>query len=215
MSVVETEQLLDLIKQCEDYLKAYHDIPVSNILRMANILIEIKKNKISSQAQVLAQQLWTDLEKRDTFYESDLNLLSVILYFFPLETIQNITEKILASLNKYKHYKEIHSTQFSILANLSTIYLYNNRLDDCQRITEMILPLAKQTKRYDKLGFAQVRLSICQRDDALIQKGLQLLELTEETTLLENLKEEVKQYRVSYFSHISHGISTTSIETEK
>ena len=79
----------------------------------------------------------------------------------------------------------------------------------------MILPLAKQTKRYDKLGFAQVRLGICQGDDALIQKGLQLLELIEETTLLENLKEEVKQYRASYFSHISHGISTTSIETEK
>lgn len=61
----------------------------------------------------------------------------------------------------------------------------------------MILPLAKQTKRYDKLGFAQVRLGICQRDDDLIQKGLQLLELTEETTLLENLKEEVKQHRTS------------------
>lgn len=207
LSVVETEQLLDLTKQCEAYLKAHHDIPISNILRMANILIEIRKNKISSQAQVLAQQLWTDLEKRDTFYESDLNLLSVILYFFPLETIQNITEKILASINKYKHYKEIHSTQFSILANLSTIYLYNNCLDDCQRITEMILPLARQTKRYDKLGFAQVRLGICQRDDDLIQKGLQLLELTEETTLLENLKEEVKQHRTSPFSHVSRGTS--------
>ena len=207
LSVVETEQLLDLTKQCEDYLKAHHDIPVSNILRMANILIEIRKNKISSQAQVLAQQLWTDLEKRDTFYESDLNLLSVILYFFPLETIQEITEKILTNLEKYNDYKNIKGTQASILFNLSTVYFLNNRLDDCQRITEMILPLAKQTKRYDKLGFAQVRLGICQGDDDLIQKGLQLLELTEETTLLENLKEEVKQHRTSPFSHVSRGTS--------
>lgn len=79
----------------------------------------------------------------------------------------------------------------------------------------MILPLAKQTKRYDKLGFAQVRLGICQGDDVLIQKGLQLLELTEETTLLENLKEEVKQHRTSHFSHVSRGTSAPSIETEK
>ena len=216
LSIVNNTELKKIAHLCEEHLKKVkHDLPIQNILSTINIIMEVRERNFSDKANQLAEQIWTALEKRDTFYESDLNLLSVILYFFPLETIQNITEKILASLNRYKHYKEIHSTQFSILANLSTIYLYNNRLDDCQRITEMILPLAKQTKRYDKLGFAQVRLSICQRDDALIQKGLQLLELTEETTLLENLKEEVKQYRVSYFSHISHGISTTSIETEK
>ena len=119
------------------------------------------------------------------------------------------------NLEKYNDYKNIKGTQASILFNLSTVYFLNNRLDDCQRITEMILPLAKQTKRYDKLGFAQVRLGICQGDDVLIQKGLQLLELTEETTLLENLKEEVKQHRTSHFSHVSRGTSAPSIETEK
>ena len=210
LSIVNNTELKKIAHLCEEHLKKVkHDLPIQNILSTINIIMEVREHNFSDKAKQLAEQIWTVLEKRDVWYESDFRLLGVILFFFPIETIQEITEKILTNLEKYNDYKNIKGTQASILFNLSTVYFLNNRLDDCQRITEMILPLAKQTKRYDKLGFAQVRLGICQGDDDLIQKGLQLLELTEETTLLENLKEEVKQHRTSPFSHVSRGTSAS------
>ena len=134
-------------------------------------------------------------------------MLGVILFIFPIETLQDITEKILINLEKYKDYKSIKNAQVSLLLNLSTIYLCNQLLDDCEHISAIALDLAKQLKRYDFLGFAQVRLGICQANDELIRKGLSLLELTEETKLLEDLQEEVKQHRTSHFSHVSRGTS--------
>ena len=166
LSIVNNTELKKIAHLCEEHLKKVkHDLPIQNILSTINIIMEVREHNFSDKAKQLTEQIWTALEKRDVWYESDFRLLGVILFFFPIETIQEITEKILTNLEKYNDYKNIKGTQASILFNLSTVYFLNNRLDDCQRITEMILPLAKQTKRYDRLGFAQVRLGICQGAD--------------------------------------------------
>ncbi|BBD23537.1 helix-turn-helix transcriptional regulator [Streptococcus constellatus] len=216
LSTSDSTELIKIAQLCKEHLKKVeHDLPIQHILETLNIIIEIRKNSFSDHSRELAEAMWSDLKRRDIWYKNDFNMLGVILFIFPIETLQDITEKILINLEKYKDYKSIKNAQVSLLLNLSTIYLCNQLLDDCEHISAIALDLAKQLKRYDFLGFAQVRLGICQANDELTRKGLSLLELTEETKLLEDLQEEVKQYRASYFSHISHGISTTSIETEK
>lgn len=49
-------------------------------------------------------------------------------------------------------------------------------------------------KRYDLLGVAQVRLGIVNEDHTMINKGLSLLESTDESRLLEEMKREVSDY---------------------
>lgn len=57
------------------------------------------------------------------------------------------------------------------------------------------MDLAKQEKRYDQLARAYVYLGIGQNKQELIDKGLQILELTDEQTLLDNLKSLIKQHQ--------------------
>ncbi|HHG7599878.1 TPA: DNA-binding protein, partial [Streptococcus pneumoniae] len=57
-----------------------------------------------------------------------------------------------------------------------------------------LLEDAKNKKSYDRLAICYVRIGICRDDAKLIQKGVSLLELTEETSILSHLKKEVEIY---------------------
>ena len=116
------------------------------------------------------------------------------MFHFPIEKINFITGKVIESLEKYSDYHDIKYRQYSILANLASIYLYNHNKKECERITLLTLEIAKETKRADLLGMAKVRLGICYRDKELIQRGLQILQLTDENMLVQSLEEEVKMY---------------------
>ncbi|SDB02100.1 hypothetical protein SAMN02910293_00113 [Streptococcus henryi] len=124
-----------------------------------------------------------------------MRLLSNILFHFSLDTIKEITPKILESIAKYEHFHNIKLPQYQLLTNLATIYLYNNLKNECRDITVITLELAKNLKRYDSLALSQVRLGICRKDDELIHKGMELLRLTEETDLIQTLEEEIKNFR--------------------
>ena len=196
--VVGVRDLQNLKERCESYLKTNHSIPIDHILSSLNVLILIRKNGLkhsSLEFKNYTQKIWSYLEKQDTWYENDLRLLHAILYYFSIETIHSISDKILESLQKYKQYRNIKSSAFSLLSNLSTIYLYNGFKDSCEEITLRTLELAKELKRYDSLGFAQVRLGICRGDEALVEKGLALLRLTDENELVAMLEDEVQKYR--------------------
>ncbi|MEG3311244.1 hypothetical protein [Streptococcus sp. SS-4456] len=57
------------------------------------------------------------------------------------------------------------------------------------------MDLAKQEKRYDQLARAYVYLGIAQNKQGLIDKGLQILELTDEKRLVDNLHFLIKQHQ--------------------
>lgn len=162
------------------------------------MIILVRKQGFLSPSEELAEltkKIWEELSKQDTWYERDLKLIGLILFTFPLETILETTDKLLASLDKYKDYRDINDTKYALLANLSSIFLFNNRKADCERLTVMLYDLARETKRYDQLGFAQVRLGICRDDRALIDKGLALLELTGENQALANMRKELDRLK--------------------
>lgn len=197
-SLTDSTNLIKLQQLCISYLHNHHDIPIEQLLDRVNITLHVRELGGYSQDndfQTLTQKIWTYLEKQDTWYENDLKLLNSILYYFPLDTLPNISQKILDSLTKYKNFHSIKANQLNLLNNLSTLYLYNDLKKDCEKITLMTLDLAKGLKRYDSLGFAQVRLGICRGDDELIDKGMTLLRLTEEKQLLETLENEIQKYR--------------------
>lgn len=187
-----------LLKKCQDYLKSHQDLPIQHIAELSEIMYRIRKSGIEEMresTQKLTEKIWKELEKRDVWYWSDIRMLNTILYFFPIDTVHLFTERILKTLDKYKDFVNTKDRQLTILKNLSTLYLYHNLKRDCLPILNRILVLAKEVKRYDILAFAQVRYGICTENDQQIEKGLQLLELMEESGQLEIAKDEIQQFR--------------------
>lgn len=196
--IIPISELENLKERCQNYLRKNHDLPMANISDTLQAHILFRKSgmsQTSSELNSLTMKIWNYLEKQDTWYFSDLRLLSNILYHFPFEHISKITHKILESLIKYSDYRDIKGPQFTILINPSTLYLHHNQIAECRSITLWALELAQELKRFDFLGMSQVRLGICQQDDDLIEKGLAILRLTDETELLAMLEKEVADYR--------------------
>ena len=194
---VGIRELCDIKKTAQNYLKTHHDIPIEHIVDRLEITIHVREHggySDDDKFRQITKKIWEYLEKQNTWYESDLKLLQTILFHFPIEKINFITGKVIESLEKYSDYHDIKYWQYSILANLASIYLYNHNKKECERITLLTLEIAKETKRADLLGMAKVRLGICYRDKELIQRGLQILQLTDENMLVQSLEEEVKMY---------------------
>ena len=61
---------------------------------MLEIVIYIRENgieKLSSKIDNIVNRLWDNIEKQDTWYESDLKVLNTILFAFSIEYIHQIT----------------------------------------------------------------------------------------------------------------------------
>ena len=196
-SIIGSSGLVDFFETCQNYLKTHHDLPIEEIRDMLEIVIHIRQHgteQLSDQVKQTVKKLWEKIEKQDTWYENDLKILNTILFSFPIEHLHLITGKILQRLEVYKNYQHLYELRVAILLNLSTIYLYHQDKNMCQQICYTLLEDAKNKKSYDRLAVCYVRIGICRDDVKLIQKGFSLLELTEETSMLSHLKNEVETY---------------------
>ena len=196
-SIIGGSGLVHFFETCQNYLKTHHDLPIEEIRDMLEVVIHIRQHsteKLSDQVKQTVKKLWEKIEKQDTWYESDIKILNTILFSFPIEHLHLITEKILQRLEVYKNYQHLYDLRMAILLNLSTIYLYHQDKNMCKQICYTLLEDAKNKKSYDMLAICYVRIGICRDDAKLIQKGLSLLELTDETSILAYLKKEVEIY---------------------
>ena len=196
-SILGTSELEKLFQKCQNYLKTRHDLPIEEIRDMLEVVIYIRQHgagELSDHAEQVVKKLWRKIEKQDTWYESDLKILNTILFSFPIKHLHLITGKILQRLEVYKNYQHLYDLRMTILLNLSTLYLYNQDKNMCKQICYTLLEDAKNKKSYDRLAICYVRVGICTDDPKLIQKGFSLLELTEETSMLSHLKQEVETY---------------------
>ena len=196
-SILGTSELEKLFQKCQNYLKTRHDLPIEEIRDMLEVVIYIRQHgagELSDHAEQVVKKLWRKIEKQDTWYESDLKILNTILFSLPIEHLHLITGKILQRLEVYKNYQHLYDLRMTILLNLSTLYLYNQDKNMCRQICYTLLEDAKNKKSYDRLAICYVRIGICTDDSKLIQKGFSLLELTEETSMLSHLKQEVETY---------------------
>ena len=196
-SIIGSSGLVDFFETCQNYLKTHHDLPIEEIRDMLEVVIHIRQHgteQLSDQVKQTIKKLWEKIEKQDTWYESDLKILNTILFSLPIEHLHLITGKILQRLEVYKNYQHLYELRVAILLNLSTIYLYHQDKNMCQQICYTLLEDAKNKKSYDRLAVCYVRIGICRDDVKLIQKGFSLLELTEETSMLSHLKNEVETY---------------------
>ncbi|HEL7558368.1 TPA: helix-turn-helix domain-containing protein, partial [Enterococcus faecalis] len=100
----------DLLKRCEKFLKITDDYYIKDIQMLLKAQLAFQLESINSnvcKSKLLISQIWSRIEKMDVWYYNEIRLLNGILFYFPLETIEAISDKLLYSLKKYSTYAKI------------------------------------------------------------------------------------------------------------
>ncbi|MFM0793953.1 helix-turn-helix transcriptional regulator [Streptococcus suis] len=196
-----TKTMEDLIKRCQDHLKKEpNDIPIHRKCLLLETVVAIRKSssitQLSDEAETLSKLLWSQLERYDNWYHNDIILVGTLLSKISSpNSLEETANLLLKRLEKYKDYKKIQPTILSHYRSLSYFFLEQKQYSKSTFFATKLMDLAKQEKRYDQLARAYVYLGIAQNKQELIDKGLQILELTDEQRLVDNLKSLIKQHQ--------------------
>ncbi|HEM3629515.1 TPA: helix-turn-helix transcriptional regulator [Streptococcus suis] len=196
-----TKMMENLIKRCQDHLnKEPDDGPIRRKCQLLETVVAIRNstsfNQLSEEAETLSKLLWSELERYDNWYHNDIILVGTLLSkISSLDSLEETTNLLLKRLEKYKDYKRIQPTILSYYQSLSYFFLEQKQYNKSTFFATKLMDLAKQEKRYDQLARAYVYLGIAQNKQELIDKGLHILEWTDEQTLLDNLKSLIKQHQ--------------------
>ncbi|HEL1653089.1 helix-turn-helix domain-containing protein [Streptococcus suis] len=196
-----TKTMENLINRCQNHLKKEpNDIPIHRKCLLLETVVAVRKSssitQLSDEAEVLSKLLWSQLEGYDNWYHSDIILVGTLLsHIISLDSLEETANLLLKRLEKYKDYKRIQPTVLSYYQSLSYFFLEQRQYSKSTFFATKLMELAKQEKRYDQLARAYVYLGIAQNKQELVEKGLQILELTDEKRLVDNLKKLIKQHQ--------------------
>ncbi|HFI0102343.1 TPA: helix-turn-helix domain-containing protein [Streptococcus suis] len=196
-----TKTMEDLIKRCQDHLKKEpNDIPIHRKCLLLETVVAVRKSssitQLSDEAETLSKLLWSELERYDNWYHNDIILVGTLLSkISSLDSLEETANLLLKRLEKYKDYKKIQPTILSHYRSLSYFFLEQKQYDKATFFATKLMELAKQEKRYDQLARAYVYLGLAENKQELIDKGLQILELTDEKGLIDNLQFLIKQHQ--------------------
>ncbi|HEL2555862.1 TPA: helix-turn-helix transcriptional regulator [Streptococcus suis] len=196
-----TKTMEDLIKRCQDHLKKEpNDIPIHRKCLLLETVVAVRKSssitQLSDEAETLSKLLWSELERYDNWYHNDIILVGTLLSkISSLDSLEETANLLLKRLEKYKDYKRIQPTILSYYQSLSYFFLEQRQYNKSTFFATKLMDLAKQEKRYDQLARAYVYLGIAQNKQELIDKGLQILELTDEKRLVDNLQFLIKEHQ--------------------
>ncbi|HEM3550380.1 helix-turn-helix domain-containing protein [Streptococcus suis] len=196
-----TKTMENLVKRCHDHLtKEPDDGPIRRKCLLLETVVAIRNstsfNQLSKEAETLSKLLWSELERYDNWYHNDIILVGTLLSkISSLDSLEETANLLLKRLEKYKDYKRIQPTILSFYQQLSLFTLEQKQYSKSTFFATKLMELAKQEKRYDQLARAYVYLGIAQNKQELIDKGLQILELTDEQALLDNLQFLIKQHQ--------------------
>ncbi|HFI0119389.1 TPA: helix-turn-helix domain-containing protein [Streptococcus suis] len=192
-----TQQLEELIQRCQNHLKKEpDDVPIKRRSLILETIVFARKNtNIETATDNPAQLLWSQVNSNDNWYYNDIIIVGSILHILPFSTFENIAEVLFERLQKYHDFKRIKPTILSHYQFLSYFFLEWKKIDKAIGFIHKLITLAKQEKRYDQLARGYVYLGIAEKKQELIDKGLQILELTDEQNIFENLKHLINQHQ--------------------
>ncbi|MGQ7487704.1 helix-turn-helix domain-containing protein [Streptococcus suis] len=196
-----TQTMEDLIQRCQSHLKKEpNDVPIHRKCLLLETVVAVRKSssitQLSDEAETLSKLLWSELERYDNWYHNDIILVGTLLSkISSLDSLEETANLLLKRLEKYKDYKRIQPTILSYYQSLSYFFLEQRQYNKSTFFATKLMDLAKQEKRYDQLARAYVYLGIAQNKQELVEKGLQILELTDEKRLVDNLKKLIKQHQ--------------------
>lgn len=181
----------------QQYLRQHHDEAIQHIdLAYQALLILVEQDDLL-QARLLAEQIWTKMQKLDHWYLNDLVLLNAILFLFPLDSAIEIVSIATKRLDLYKDYEK-DMTYLSIYFHLDLCILYveNKKYATCLTLLARVFTQFKQKLSYQMLSYIYTYKAIClfhlgQPNEEVIQQLTTLLTLYEDEDNLTALLHEI------------------------
>ncbi|HFI0264356.1 TPA: helix-turn-helix domain-containing protein [Streptococcus suis] len=192
-----TQKMVDLIKRCHEHLSKEHDdIPVHRRCLILETIVSARTNTVlETSHHKPAQYLWSQIIDNENWYYNDIIIVGSLLHTLPVDTVEKTCDLLLKRLEKYHDFKRIKPSILSQYQFLSYYFLDWKKKEKARFFATKLMELAKQEKRYDQLARAYVYLGLAENKQELIDKGLQILELTDEQHILTSIKSLIKQHQ--------------------
>lgn len=192
----DSDKLIMIKNMCEDFLRDTDDSHINNIKCTCLALLKIKENDFNT-AKAIAEKVWSDLSNRETWFFDDVFIINNIFFMFEGKTIESMYSRAIDYLNKYGEFQSYWGTRirFSLQFNkLSYDMFYGNRSKELQLLIDKLLVEAREFRYYDLEAILFIRKGLILSNEALIDKGLQILKVLELHELVTSAQEEINIY---------------------
>ncbi|MFC4713425.1 helix-turn-helix domain-containing protein [Planococcus dechangensis] len=193
---IDEEILNQLIKDSTKYLENNSDRFINDIHNVCKALIEVKGDNFDV-AKSYGYKIWERLERSDNWYLSDIKLINSILFLFPVETAEHITEFALKQGLKYDHHPEYENIFLPFKYNLVHLLLRGNRIEEAKSLNEEVLHTFKEKKLYTQValcklrkGLIELHLNKTESSKGLLENAYLIAEVLNDKELTMKLKKE-------------------------
>lgn len=170
----EQEEIKHLKANCAYFLKDKTSTTIIEIHELCSALELIAQQGDISSAQKKVLPIWTRLEKSDTFFMVDMQLLSHLLFLFPIDTAIHLTHQMLTLLVRYAKYSP-YMQRLKITVLLNPIVLYGQSLVESEAMIERALTIAKKAKQFDLYAVALFKKGILKQNNSIISQAFSML----------------------------------------
>lgn len=193
------ESIKELLWLAGSYLNGKTDRLIQDIESIAEALLILIHTDDKSKLLSCVSKVWKRLSVKNQFYFSDLYLLNSIFYFFSLETMLEVKKMAFKSIERYGDFQAIQRLKINFSVNVSLMLLKGNYYAEALLEIETAIKLSKKHKAYLQLAVCYVRKGIClnglgEDGHGWVEKGMHLLQVLEETELLQMARAEVASY---------------------
>lgn len=193
-----TEQLVILRKELEKKQNfTTHEL---ELLAIYESLIIIAEQNDFEAATEKVEMIWKRLEKHDNWYLYDIQIISNIIYLFPIDTAISIGHLAVKRLEKYKELRGVNNLSMNIHMNLILHLIENERYEKALNEVNRLISSCISKNLSVHLAICFVRKGLlmdllCQNHSkAWYDKGYKLLEIMQNDRLKKELQKEVSQY---------------------
>lgn len=169
------------------------------ILAIFEALHSISNNDYQTADEQVAM-IWERLKKHDTWYLYDIRLVNSILYLFPIDIAGSIVDLLLKRLEEYKNLGNIRKLSGNLQINYLLLLIKNREYQTALDSVENLIRFSIDHDLYTHLAASYVRKGILlenlnmKNPNYYYEKGFEVLEVTNNEKLIQELKKEIKLY---------------------
>ncbi|RRG18433.1 XRE family transcriptional regulator [Weissella viridescens] len=162
------------------------------------VLFDTYENYYHSDFDELKERvrpIWDYFEKIDTWTELDLYIVNGILYYFDIDTVDNIVVRALNMIDE--NYPELQRLKNSFLINYSYLLMLNKKADVARHYLNLAIEQSKNTSRYDLLLLCRIRLAVIDGDTKQVHVNLNLLKSIGADEMAKGAMDEIEEFKVA------------------
>lgn len=193
------DELIGIKDRIALYLEGKEDYVLQDIGFICEALILIVKDRDYQKAVVYANKVWGRLQKFDQWYLMEVRLLNTILFIFPLESLLEISNRMMVQLIHYNT-RESRIILNNIQTNLSLVLIRNEEYALALEHLNELTTRFKEERNYYLLAIAYMRkgitLSLLEDESSAeyLEKAMQLVNAFDDAGLAEAFDDEISHY---------------------